>query len=110
MAAPQLNIAAWCFLALLLLSGFFTLVALSRAGIRHFWTQLHSSMPALRALEVLPVAALLIAAVVVTVMAEPVMQHARDTARGLFTPTAYRQAVLEAQQVRPAAPRPGVQP
>ena len=43
-------------MALLIVSGFLSLIALSRAGIRHFWTQQHASLPALRALEVLPVA------------------------------------------------------
>ena len=64
-------------------------------------------MPALRTLEILPVAALLAAAVALTIDAGPVMQHARATAQGLFKPQAYRDAVLGARQVRnPAAPEP----
>ena len=51
--------AGWVFLGLVLLSGFLTLVAMSRAGIRHFWTLPAPTMPALRAVEVMPVAALL---------------------------------------------------
>ncbi|MDP9898163.1 monovalent cation/H+ antiporter subunit D [Variovorax ginsengisoli] len=97
--APQVAAASWTFLALLLASGFLTLIALSRTGIRHFWTQPLTSMPALRALEVLPVAALLAACVALTIEAEPVMQHASDTAVGLHTPTAYRDAVMGAQQI-----------
>jgi multicomponent K+:H+ antiporter subunit D len=86
-------------MALLLLSGFLTLVALSRAGIRYFWTQPMSSMPALRALEVLPVAALLATSLALSIEAGPVMRHASDTAQGLFKPTAYRNAVMGARQV-----------
>ncbi|MBA4327167.1 MAG: monovalent cation/H+ antiporter subunit D, partial [Polaromonas sp.] len=96
---PVISPANWSFLALLLLSGFLTLVALSRAGIRYFWTQPMSSMPALRALEVLPVAALLLASVALSIEAGPVMHHAGDTAKGLFRPVAYRNAVMGARQV-----------
>ncbi len=95
----QLGTAAWLFLALLLVSGCFTLIALSRTGIRHFWTQPHASMPALPALEVLPVALLLTTCLALTLAAGPVMQHASATAEGLLAPTAYRQAVMSAMQV-----------
>ncbi len=98
--------AGWTFLALLIASGFLTLIALSRTGIRHFWTQPHPTMPSLPALEVLPVAALLAACVALTVWAEPVMQHARATAEGLKAPEAYRDAVMGATQV----PNPVIPP
>jgi multicomponent K+:H+ antiporter subunit D len=97
--APVISPANWSFLALLLLSGFLTLVALSRAGIRYFWTQPMSSMPALRAMEVLPVAALLAASLALTLSAGPVMHHVSDTAQGLFKPEVYRKAVMGARQV-----------
>ncbi|MDP3249398.1 MAG: monovalent cation/H+ antiporter subunit D [Polaromonas sp.] len=96
---PVISPANWSFIALLLLSGFLTLVALSRAGIRYFWTQPMSSMPALRALEVLPVAALLAASVALSIQAGPVMRHAGDTAQNLYTATAYRKAVMGARPV-----------
>jgi multicomponent K+:H+ antiporter subunit D len=94
-----LTAAGWTFLALLIVSGFLTLIAMSRTGIRHFWTQPHATMPSLPALEVLPVAGLLAACVALTVWAEPVMRHAQATAQGLKAPTAYRNAVLGARQV-----------
>ena len=97
--APEIGTAGWTFIVLLLVSGFFTLVALSRTGIRHFWTQPLDAMPALRAMEVLPVAALLAAAVALTVGAGPVMLHASATAEGLYAPSAYREAVMTARQV-----------
>jgi len=106
---PRIPPANWSFLALLLLSGFLTLVALSRAGIRYFWTRPVSSMPVLRALEVVPVAALLAVSVALTIEAGPVMNHTSDTARRLFTPDAYRQAVMGARQV-PNPPRKGISP
>ncbi|MEO5737281.1 MAG: monovalent cation/H+ antiporter subunit D [Variovorax sp.] len=97
--ARNVNATGWTFLVLLLVSGLLALIALSRAGIRHFWTQPLATMPALRALEVLPVAALLAASVALTVAAGPVLQHATATADGLRTPTAYRKAVMGARQI-----------
>ncbi|MBW8715135.1 MAG: cation:proton antiporter, partial [Variovorax paradoxus] len=98
-------------LALLVVSGLLALIALSRTGMRHFWTQPHPTMPALPALEVLPVAGLLAASVALTVWAGPVMRHAITTAEGLRTPTAYRNAVMGARQVpNPAGPAKGPAP
>ncbi len=105
------SMPAWIFLALLVVSGLLALIALSRTGMRHFWTQPHPTMPALPALEVLPVAGLLAASVALTVWAGPVMRHAITTAEGLRTPTAYRNAVMGARQVpNPAAPAKGPEP
>jgi len=96
--------AGWTFLVLLITSGFLALIALSRTGIRHFWTQPHGNLPSLPALEVLPVAGLIVACIALTVWAEPVLRHAQATAEGLRTPTAYRAAVMEARQVPNPAP------
>ena len=96
--------AGWTFLVLLIASGFLALIALSRTGIRHFWTQPHGNLPSLPALEVLPVAGLIVACIALTVWAEPVLRHAQATAEGLRTPTAYRAAVMEARQVPNPAP------
>jgi multicomponent K+:H+ antiporter subunit D len=103
--APVVTTAGIAFMALLIASGFLTLLALSRAGIRHFWTQVHETMPALPALEVLPVAALLAAAVAWTLAADPVMRHATETADGLRSATAYRRAVMGARQVANPVPK-----
>ncbi|SFM22377.1 monovalent cation/H+ antiporter subunit D [Variovorax sp. OV329] len=98
MRAPTLTSAGWIFLALILVSGFFTLVAFSRAGIRTFWTTPEGGQIKLRAVEVLPVAALLGAALALTIGAGPAMSHAQATARELRTPDDYRRAVLTARQ------------
>ncbi len=96
--ARHVGAAGWAFMALLIGSGFLTLLALGRSGIRHFWTPSHVTIPALPALEVLPVAALLAACAALTIGAGPVMQHASATAEALHSPGAYRQAVLGARQ------------
>ncbi len=95
--AQVVTSTSWAFMALLILSGFLTLVALSRAGIRYFWTQQHAALPALPAIEVLPVAALLAACVALTLGAGPVMEHAEATAQSLRSPLEYRNAVLGAR-------------
>ncbi|MGR4867621.1 monovalent cation/H+ antiporter subunit D [Variovorax sp. LARHSF232] len=102
---PRVSAAGWLFLALLLVSGFFTLVALSRAGIRHFWTSPDGGQPTLRALEVLPVAGLIAASLALTLGAGHVMQHASATAQALRAPQEYRRAVLQARQ-KPTLPSP----
>ncbi|HVR48778.1 MAG TPA: cation:proton antiporter, partial [Pseudorhodoferax sp.] len=103
LSAPVLDKAGIAFIALLIVGGFLTLVALCRAGIRYFWSQPHAHLPALPALELLPVALLLAAAIGLTIGAGPVMQHAQATAEGLFTAKHYRQAVLTTLPV-PAPP------
>ncbi|MBT2333963.1 monovalent cation/H+ antiporter subunit D [Variovorax paradoxus] len=110
-ATGGMSTPAWIFLALLIASGLLALIALSRTGMRHFWTQPHPTMPALPALEVLPVAGLLAASVALTVWAGPVMHHAMTTAEGLHTPTAYRSAVMGARQIpNPTPPAKGPAP
>jgi multicomponent K+:H+ antiporter subunit D len=42
-----------------------------------------------------------------TIEAGPVMHHAAATAEGLFSPTAYRRAVLSAAQVPNPPAKPG---
>jgi len=97
--SAAITVAGWTFLVLLIASGFFALIALTRTGIRHFWTQPHGNLPSLPAVEVLPVAALIAACIALTVWAEPVMRHAMATAEGLRTAGAYREAVMSARQV-----------
>ena len=87
------------FMALLIIGGFLTLLALCRAAIRHFWNQPHANLPSLPALEVVPVALLLAASIGVTVGAGPVMQHAQATADALRSSLVYRHAVADARQV-----------
>ena len=99
LGAPIVSATALAFMGLLILSGFFSLIALCRSGMRHFWNRPNAALPALPALEVLPVAALLVASIALTIEAGPVMQHATATAQDLYVPTAYRAAVMGARPV-----------
>jgi multicomponent K+:H+ antiporter subunit D len=95
--------AGWMLIALLIGTGLLGLVALTRAGIRHFWTTHDRAAPQLRVLEGLPIAALLLACAALTVHAGPAMRFAQSTADALHQPRAYVGAVMS------AAPLPGPQ-
>jgi len=103
--APRISLPGWIFLTLLLVSTFLALVAFSRVGIRHFWTHEPSTVPVLRALEVLPVVVLIAACAVLTIQAGRAMQHATATAQDLSHPQAYRDAVMLARQRPNPAPQ-----
>ncbi|MDB5895798.1 MAG: monovalent cation/H+ antiporter subunit, partial [Rhodoferax sp.] len=92
---------AWTLLALLITSGLLGLIAMSRAGIRHFWAAHDRGVPQLRLAEGLPVAGLLLACAVLTVQAGSVMRYVQATADMLHTPASYISAVLSSR------PRPG---
>jgi multicomponent K+:H+ antiporter subunit D len=92
--------AAWWILALLLVSGLGATISLSRAGVRHFWSS-GGAAPRIKGVEVLPVLALMLSSVLLTVFAEPVLRYTRATAAGLHAPRGYIDAVLSTK------PRPG---
>jgi multicomponent K+:H+ antiporter subunit D len=80
-----------------LLSGFASLVALSRVGMRLFWSVAARSTPRLRVLEAAPVATLVLLCLALTVAANPVAQYLDSTARSLHQPDTYVRAVLAAR-------------
>ena len=100
--------AGWMLVALLIGTGLLGLVALTRAGIRHFWTTHDRPAPQLRVLEGLPIAALLLACAALTVQAGPAMRYAQSTADALHDPRAYVGAVMSAEPLAgpqtPASP------
>lgn len=91
--------AAWLFLSLLIISGLFALIALSRTGMRFFWTPLGRGAPVLRVAEFAPIMLLLAVCVSMTIHAEALTQYARATAALLYQPQAYIAAVLSTQPV-----------
>ena len=96
-AAPRPG--AWALLALMLASGLLSMIALSRAGMRHFWTSQRDTAPRLRLIECLPVAALLLVCVACVLQAGPMLAYARATAEGLHHPSQYIGAVMSARPV-----------
>lgn len=96
---------AWLFVSGLLGSGLLVLIALTRTGIRTFWSEMQREPPRIRAAEGLPVVALLAACGALTLVAAPAMELARATARSLYDRRGYTEAVLGAQ-VRMPPPEP----
>jgi multicomponent K+:H+ antiporter subunit D len=87
-------------LALLIVSGLCALIAMSRAGIRHFWAIEGRGAPQIRLVEGLPIAALLITCIVLTVKGNAVLRYTHATAQALHNPSRYIEAVLN----KPALP------
>ena len=93
--------AAWVMLALVIMSGFAALVALSRTGIRMFWTPRDRPAAQLKVLECLPIGLLLTLCLLISFRAEPLARYLQAAASELMDPHGYVQAV---QGVRPLPP------
>jgi len=87
---------AWLLVALLIGSGLLALLALVRAGIRHFWSG-NAGSPTLRSAEGLPIALLLGACLLMSLQARPLMDYAQRTAHALLLPDGYMRALLPPQ-------------
>lgn len=96
-AAPGagLDAAAWTLATVVLVSGFAGVVALTRAGIRLFWTITARTTPRLRVLEAAPVFFLVALCVVLGTAASPIMNYLDHTADSLHDPQNYIRNVLE---------------
>lgn len=92
---------AWIFTATLLLAGFIGIIALSRTGIRLFWSHNNISVPHLRPTEALPVTVLITICVWLSIQAGPITSYLEDTASYLDRPSAYINAVLMKNADRP---------
>ncbi|HMM88488.1 monovalent cation/H+ antiporter subunit D [Bradyrhizobium sp.] len=85
----------WALLVVLILSGFTTLIAMTRAGIRSFWAAPDRTVPRVRVIEMAPVMFLLLACAAQTVQAGPVMRFMQATAQSLHASGGYVRGVLE---------------
>ncbi|WP_095157583.1 monovalent cation/H+ antiporter subunit D [Pseudomonas sp. Irchel 3E13] len=92
-------VTGWVLVALLVLSGMASLIALVRVGIQRFWTPQERPSPLLRLYECVPIVALLSLCVVLSLWAEPLMRYAQDTAASLRDPGVYIEAVLGTQPI-----------
>ncbi|SFU35067.1 multisubunit potassium/proton antiporter, PhaD subunit [Nitrosomonas eutropha] len=93
---------SWWFMALLILSGLATLIAMSRSGIHTFWVlPVDTMLPRVLFIEILPIAALLCATLVLTIQAGPVMRFMEATATSLHTPQPYIEGVMNAPRAAP---------
>lgn len=108
LSATTLTPAGWWFLVLLLVSGFAAIVSLSRTGIRYFWSTGGRLVLRIKIAEAVGVSTLLVAGLLLTVYAEPVLRYTNATATTLHTPDAYIDAVLS-MKPRPGPTRPIVE-
>jgi multicomponent K+:H+ antiporter subunit D len=87
--------AIWVLCAAVLLSGLAGIVALSRIGMRLFWTLAGRTTPRLRLVEATPIAFLILLTVGLAVAADPVNRYLDEAARSLHQPDTYVRTVLE---------------
>jgi len=93
--------AVWTMAALLLLATLASTIALSTAGIRHFWKNSDRLAPRIQVIEAMAIVGLLAACMALTAWAEPVLRYTRAAANDLHAPQHYVDAVMSTQ------PRPG---
>ncbi|RRD59075.1 monovalent cation/H+ antiporter subunit D [Comamonadaceae bacterium OH2545_COT-014] len=98
-AEGAVPVPVWVMLALLVSGGLMATIALSRAGVRHFWAPQGRPAPRLRVIECAPVAALLLLAAAMVWQAQPVLRFTQEAARALHDPREYIGAVVTAQPV-----------
>ncbi|MGE7369471.1 monovalent cation/H+ antiporter subunit D [Neorhizobium sp. NPDC001467] len=91
--------AVWALIALVILSGVASLIAMTRAGIRTFWSSIEGTVPRVLVIEIVPVMFLLGLTLVLTVQAGPAMQYMDTTIRTLANPSNYIDAVRKASVV-----------
>ena len=94
--APPVGLAAaaWTLAAAVLLNGFAGVVALTRLGIRLFWSVSARTTPRLRVAEAAPVAFLVALCIVLGTASSPVMRYLEHAATSLHEPQDYIRTVL----------------
>jgi multicomponent K+:H+ antiporter subunit D len=92
--SASLPIASWTMLALLVASGFATIIGMARAGVRRFWASPEASAPRIRVVELAPIVALLVLCAALTVEAGISMRYLGEAARALHAPAPYVGRVL----------------
>jgi multicomponent K+:H+ antiporter subunit D len=104
-ATGAASTASWVLIAVLILSGLATLIAMTRAGIRAFWASPDRAVPRVRLIEMAPVAVLLLLCAIQTIQAGPVMRFMQSTAQSLHVPHDYIRGILGSAAQRPESPR-----
>jgi multicomponent K+:H+ antiporter subunit D len=99
-------ISTWVFCAAIVLSGLASVIALSRIGMRLFWSLAARSTPRLRLLEALPVAVTVLLCVGLMIAPDPVTRYLDEAARSLHQPDTYIRTVLSQQAARTDAGEP----
>jgi len=85
---------AVALLGLMLVAGLAAIISLMRLGVRTFWANQSAPPPRLHPSEAAPVALLLLACVLMTVLAAPLSDFLRRATDGVHQPEAYIERVL----------------
>jgi multicomponent K+:H+ antiporter subunit D len=88
---------SWVLMGVIIVSGLFALMALTRAGIRFFWAPMNREAPLLRVVEYVPIGVLVGMCVLLTVKAEVVMRYTQATVATLYQPRYYIDAVMSSR-------------
>jgi multicomponent K+:H+ antiporter subunit D len=94
-----LSAPVWVLVGVTLATGLASLVALTRIGMRLFWSATGRNTPRLRVLEAGPVAVLVLLCIALTVAAGPVMAFLDEAAASLRAPQVYIETVLAGKEV-----------
>lgn len=90
---------SWLLIGLIIMSGLSALLAMTRTGIRTFWGSIEGRIPRVLVTEIVPIIALLILCLVMTVEAGPIMRFLNETANGLHNPVHYIDSVMGAKPI-----------
>lgn len=91
--------ATWMLVVALLAAGLAGVIALTRIGMRLFWSAVQRTTPRLRVIEAGPVAFLILVCIAMTVGASPLMTYLDAASQMLHAPRTYIDAVLSPQEV-----------
>ncbi|HLS81588.1 MAG TPA: monovalent cation/H+ antiporter subunit D [Steroidobacter sp.] len=92
----------WALIAAVLVVGFAAVIALTRIGLRLFWSVTGRTTPRLRVIEAGPVGFLILLCLGLTVGAGPVMTYLDSAARSLHAPDVYIRVVHTAAALEAA--------
>ncbi len=98
--AASSSMLIWIFCTAVVVSGFAGLLALSRIGMRLFWSIAARHTPRLRLVEAAPVAALVLICAGLSVVADPLTRYLESAAASLHEPETYIRAVLSGRTQR----------
>jgi multicomponent K+:H+ antiporter subunit D len=89
----QVSATSWIIFGLLVTSGFFTTIAMVRAGIGRFWAS-DEMVPRVRVIEIAPIIGLLVLCAALTATAGPALRYFGEAATSLHYPMQYVDRVL----------------
>src|SRR6478609_8381701 len=105
-SGEQVTPATGVLVAAILVSGLTALIALSRVGMRLFWSAAARVTPRLRVLEAAPVGVLILLCLALGAAADPVGRYLDSAARSLHQPDTYIRAVLATRPGDATAEKP----